>query len=560
MESNTSSNTEDGPRVSILIPNFNNGREASRSGKRDFITDLLKSLERTLGGESTPFEIIAFDDGSNDDSIDTLRHWAAEKTWSDGRPFLCLMEAPHCGVLSVTANKLYRAAAGDILVRLDGDIICLTPNWVTKICEVFDQGPPKLGVIGPKQLSVRFLIHSMGDWILHPKGYHHIGFSLPRYQIRRTMEVDHVMGCFYCCKREVYVDVGGFDERMMRGQTIDFGLRARLKGWSCWAIPDVEFIHAHSERDDRATTADSAGGVNESIDYFEEKWGFSRIAPDLDFVRERYKGTPLLWNARWFDGSNRNDPKAVWSRAWPAPACNLSAETSEWALFASDESYRKKMLMYGRNVFDVIRQSGPVERIAHLCCGCGLFAHLLAQNGLSSIGLDIHEEHVRLARDLCGRQKYAEGINPQFETINDARKLPLDDDSVDLVAVTDQMERHPNPVGLLKEIRRILKPNGHLVITAEKRIPCASNEMQEEHIYVITELVNQIKSISGVYVIGQTGTQSNENLIGVAAQFLPNGIADRINSQSMQAQSEIRSLQSMFNSTSVEGETVFDRV
>src|SRR5438874_2081549 len=107
------------PRVSILIPNFNNGKQSSKSGQQDLLGDLLQSLRDTLKGDTTPFEIIAYDDGSTDDSLATLRERAQLKC-PDGRPFLELIEAEHCGYLSRVANILSRKARGEILVRLDG--------------------------------------------------------------------------------------------------------------------------------------------------------------------------------------------------------------------------------------------------------------------------------------------------------------------------------------------------------------------------------------------------------------------------------------------------------
>lgn len=511
-------------RVSILIPNFNNGKSSSKTGKRDFIGDLLHSLEKTLHNDQTPFEIIAFDDGSTDDSIETLRYWATTKNFNNGQPFLKLIEDSHCGILSITANRLCKEAVGDILVRLDGDIICLTENWVTKIVEVFDSGPPKLGVIGPKQLGVGFQIHSMGDFILHPKGYHHVGFCLNRYDIKHAVEVDHVMGCFYCFKREVYDEIGGFDEQMMRGQTIDFGLQARLKGWSCWAIPDVEFIHAHSERMVRATTADTITGVRDSIEYFEEKWGFSRISPDLDEVRNKYHNTPLIWNARFFDGTNFSNPKAIWSRSWPTPPRGIDVDHSEWSQFAHDTSKRDQITIRARSVVDVIRQGGGPATITHLCCGCGLLGHIWSQHGFQYTGIDIHQDYIDTATKICATQQYPENNHPEFIYMKDVRRLPLDDNTVDLFAITDQLERHPNPVGLLKEIRRVLRPNGFLIIVMEKRIPNVGDERQEEHWYTLSEISNQVKSVTGLMVVSRTETPNDQRPLMLAAQYFPDGI------------------------------------
>ncbi len=504
------------PRVSILIPNFNNGRASSRSGQRDFIRDLLESLDETLRDETTPFEVLAFDDGSTDDSLDTLRDWAANRTWSDGRPILTLTEAPHCGVLAVTANKLSRAARGQYLARLDGDIICLTPNWVTRLCAIFDAGPPTLGTIGPKQLNVHGVIHEFGDWLLHPNGYHHNAHGLPRDAVNAAMEVDDTMGCFYCCRKQLFDEIGGYDESFLRGQTVDFGVRARLAGWRCWAVPDIEYIHAHSERGDRQTEADSSDGLRKSIDRFEEKWGFSRLAPDLDDVRDRFAGTPLLWNPKWFgtDVSER-----IASRGVPAArsrvtdttrisamergarprieddaargASMISPDHSDWGRYRSDAGLRAAVDLRVKVTMDVVKQVGPRTCAVQVGSDCGLIGHILAARGLPYLGLDQRPEMVELARRMSQREVYP-GPHPRFELIADRRNLPVEDEQCDLALLFDQVERHPNPVGLFKEIARVLAPGGIVVVVSRRGKPGIENPADLEHRTTFHQLATQM--------------------------------------------------------------------
>ena len=59
-------------RLSILIPNFNNGRASSKTGNRDFIDDLFTSLRETLASDPTPLEIIVADDGLTRDAAARL--------------------------------------------------------------------------------------------------------------------------------------------------------------------------------------------------------------------------------------------------------------------------------------------------------------------------------------------------------------------------------------------------------------------------------------------------------------------------------------------------------
>lgn len=501
------------PRVSILIPNFNNGRASSRSGQRDFIRDLLESLESTLRDDPTPFEVLAFDDGSTDDSIDTLRDWAANRTWPDGRPFLTLDEAPHCGVLAITANKLSRAARGEYLARLDGDIICLTPNWVSRLCAIFDSGPPNLGTIGPKQLNVLGQIHEFGDWLFHPNGYHHNAHGLPRDAVTCAMEVDDTMGCFYCCRKAVYDEVGGYDETFLRGQTVDFGVRARLAGWRCWAVPEIEYIHAHSERGDRRTTADSSSGLQKSIDRFEAKWGFSRLAPDLDFVREKFAGTPLLWNPKWFGASAGQIATATDGKL-------ASPDHTDWNRYRSDARLRAAIDLRTKVTMDVIKQAGPCRLAVQIGSDCGLIGHILASRGLPYLGLDERPPLVELARAMTQRENYP-GQPPRFEHIADRRHMPLDDESTELVLLFDVVEQHPNPVGLFNEVVRILAPGGIVIAVSRRAKPGVESPHDREHRYNFLQLATQML-LTGAFKALIDGKQDDPTRdILIAMQRLP---------------------------------------
>lgn len=485
------------PRVSILIPNYNNGASASVSGKRNFILDLLESLEYTLAGDPTPFELLVFDDGSTDDSIVTLRDWAANRTWvKDSRPFLTLMESEHCGVLSITANKLSRAAVGDILVRLDGDVVCHTVNWVTQLCKIFDEGPENLGVVGPKQLGTDGRIHAFGDWILHPKGYHHIGHLMPADKISRPMAVDHVMGCFYCCKKQVFEELGGYDEDYLRGQTIDFGLRAMQAGWACWAVASIEYLHAHCERRVRSTSADTEKGIVQSLNTFEQKWRFCRVAPDLDQVRKLYAGTNLMWNPRWTGVLNDNDDDNGMMIADKADNQRppISMQDSDWDKYARDaDNYQFRPFVDLRVgvAFDIIRQAGQRKCVVHYTSGHGLIGHMLASQKVKYMGIDKRPRCVEFARSVTDGRPY-EGDKPEFVLQRDILKLPVADDSADLLLITDEMERHPNPVGLLKEARRVLVYGGFLAVVSRRVKPYLETDVAGEHPYLFTELLKQI--------------------------------------------------------------------
>ncbi|MFK7789048.1 MAG: glycosyltransferase [Phycisphaeraceae bacterium] len=479
------------PRLSILIPNFNNGPTSSKDGKTDLIRDLLQSLWDTLCDDPTPLEIIAFDDGSTDESLQTLRDWS-KKTWRGGEPFLTLMEDEHCGVLSITANKLVRASKGELLARLDGDIVIHTKHWAERLCEAFDTGPKDLAVIGPKQLSPDGKVHSMGDFVLHPKGYHHVCAGLSSEMVTRAIEVDHVMGCFYCCTRKLYDELDGYDEDYMRGQTVDFGMRSRLAGYRCWAIPTITFTHRHTLRKDRATNADSDTGIDNSRQVFRDKWGFDRIAPDLDVARERYANTPLLWNAQVF-----GVPAGVDSV--PASAMPSSFEASEWVRFNSDQAFQQWVMFKVNSVMQMIDQGfAPKDRpVVVADCGSGIMVQILATRGVEAIGIERELGHIQVADEFVKhhitRTGYP-GKAPRFIHQTALRELPLGDGEAGLVGIFDRMEAHDNPVSLLHEAKRVVGEDG--AVLAISKCPPVTHE-QPMHPYrppMPMQMANMIKA------------------------------------------------------------------
>jgi hypothetical protein len=56
--------------------------------------------------------------------------------------------------------------------------------------------------------------------------------------------VDWVSGAAICIRREVWEQVGGFDERFfMYAEDIDWSLRAQQAGWKVYYVPDAMIVH-----------------------------------------------------------------------------------------------------------------------------------------------------------------------------------------------------------------------------------------------------------------------------------------------------------------------------
>lgn len=103
------------------------------------------------------------------------------------------------------------------------------------------------------------------------------------------------------------------------------------------------------------------------------------------------------------------------------------------------------------------------KEVLDIACGEGYGSAMLARCALSVVGVDIAESAVQHARE-------AYGDIPSLEfRCGDAAKIPLADGSVDVVVSFETIEHHDRHREMLSEIRRVLRPNGFLIISSPNR-------------------------------------------------------------------------------------------
>ena len=470
------------PCASVIIPNFNNGRASSRDGSRDFLGALLESLERTLAHDPTDLEIVIGDDGSTDDSLETARQWS-RRTWATGtvragRPIVRLLEFPHSGVLSKVLNAIHAGSESEFVCRLDGDVVLETPNWVARCVELLDSDS-RVGVVTGLQKLPDGRVHALGDAIISPLGYHHLGQGLSESALPEVVEVEHAMGCFHASRRAAIEGVGGYDESVLRGQTEELAMRLNLAGWKALATTRVVFVHHHGERHWRPNTADTGAGLAASLGRFREKWGFDRLAPDLAEVWRRWQGTPLVERA-----------------CLPAPRSWNPADTGDalpgeqWDRFTSDPAVQAQI---GAELAALRVEDGPT---AILGARDGLAAFLRANDGV-----EVHavEEH---APSILALRQRTKGI-PKAErflktaSVADLTCTGLPEEAFKIVALLDSAERLWNPVALLREARRLLAVNGLLVVRSRARQSRFESRGEALHLFAAHELLQIVRHVGG---------------------------------------------------------------
>ena len=105
----------------------------------------------------------------------------------------------------------------------------------------------------------------------------------------------------------------------------------------------------------------------------------------------------------------------------------------------------------------------PGERVLEIGVGTGYYSLDLAEwvgpEGTLEL-FDIQQEFL----DHVGRRAAERGLANLVHTQGDATALPYPDDSIDAVVLTTVLGEIPDPVAALREIARVLKPSGRLIV------------------------------------------------------------------------------------------------
>jgi SAM-dependent methyltransferase len=102
----------------------------------------------------------------------------------------------------------------------------------------------------------------------------------------------------------------------------------------------------------------------------------------------------------------------------------------------------------------------PGDVVLELGAGAGWLSHFLNRFGCRTIAVDIAPTALDMARTRFERDPHTNwALDPAFLAY-DGRTLPVDAASVDAVVCYDTYHHLPNPAGVLRELRRVLRDDG----------------------------------------------------------------------------------------------------
>jgi len=140
----------------------------------------------------------------------------------------------------------------------------------------------------------------------------------------------------------------------------------------------------------------------------------------------------------------------------------------------SRESFNKQTEKYnssyygnhGKKLHDrMISKLNHISFNSLLDVGCGagnLLSRISSKFDAKIAGVDISQDMLEIARDKLDEKADLR--------VSDAENLPFDDESFEVVTCTDSFHHYPHPGNVLLEFKRVLKPEGSIII-ADLSVP-----------------------------------------------------------------------------------------
>ena len=202
------------PCITVLCPTYNEAK---------YVENILTFFSESLPKNK---ELYIIDGGSTDGTIAIVEKWAKENN------AIHLLNNPHKYVPQAL-NLGLKSSFGEIIVRLDAHTI-YSKDYFVKIIETFEKtgadivGGP-INPVGETSIQKAIAYATSGWFGIGNSKFHDINFS---------GYTDSVyLGAW---KREIFNDVGYFDEQMKRNQDDEFHYRAKSKGKTIYLNSEIK--------------------------------------------------------------------------------------------------------------------------------------------------------------------------------------------------------------------------------------------------------------------------------------------------------------------------------
>jgi len=194
--------------------------------EKEYISSTLESILTQTKLDN--YEIIISDGCSTDGTIDIINNYILQNR------NIHLIENPD-KIVSTGFNRALSQAKGDVIIRIDGHCI-ISPNYIEKCLELiaFKKANIVGGVINTisSGLVGKAISSSQSSWFgVGGVKFRNIGIEKGDY-------VDSL--AFGVHKRDIFTEIGGYDEEMITNQDDEFNCRAIQAGKKIWLEPSLQ--------------------------------------------------------------------------------------------------------------------------------------------------------------------------------------------------------------------------------------------------------------------------------------------------------------------------------
>ena len=214
----------DDPVVSVIIPTY---------GQAEYTLRCLSSIQAHC--PDVPIEVLVIDDAFPGPETEPLARVRGSRL---------LRNVVNLGFLR-TCNASSRAARGEFLLFLNNDTE-VRSGWLDRMVDVF-ASRPGTGIVGSKLLGDDGRLREAGGIVWKDGSAWNYGCGgdpdAPEFNYPR--EVDYCSGASLLVRRDVFLDVGGFDEKYAPAYCEDSDLSFRLRGIGLQTVyqPRSEIVH-----------------------------------------------------------------------------------------------------------------------------------------------------------------------------------------------------------------------------------------------------------------------------------------------------------------------------
>ena len=151
-------------------------------------------------------------------------------------------------------------------------------------------------------------------------------------------------------------------------------------------------------------------------------------------------------------------------------------------------AYHKNQLVYGEHLvrYEAVKELVKGKAVLDIAAGSGYGSYLIARTAKKVTGVDYSPVAAKYAKANYASPKitYLQG---------DAKAIPIDDNSVDVVVSFETLEHIDDYEKFMSEIKRVLKPNGLLVLSTPNDIEFPEGADFHFHEFKQAELERLVK-------------------------------------------------------------------